>query len=235
MKGCYKFMGYLIRELPESERPRERFKEYGVESLSNEELISILIRTGTANKSVRDVSLNLLQEIGLDDLKNTSYKTLKSIKGIGEVKAMTLLSAVELGKRVFCGSSNLKRINNSLDVYNLTKGEMMDKLQEQFMVIYLDTLNNVLLKKILFIGTVNRSEIASRDIFREAVKNNATKIILVHNHPAGSVNPSNADLYLTQELVNLGKMLEIKVLDHIIIGKNNYYSIKERYGDIFAS
>lgn len=228
-------MSYLIRELPESERPRERFKKYGVESLSDEELISILIRTGTKQKSVKDVSLNLLKEIKLNDLNNTSYKTLKNIKGIGEVKAITLLSAIELGKRVMNIEHISEKIRTSKDVYNLTKNEMSNKLQEQFMAIYLDNLNNVILKKILFIGTVNKSEITPRDIFREAVKNNAPKIILVHNHPAGSVMPSESDIYLTKELIKLGKMLGIKVLDHIIIGKNNYYSIKESCGDIFAS
>lgn len=228
-------MSYLIRELPESERPRERFKKYGVESLSDEELISILIRTGTKQKSVKDVSLNLLKEIKLTDLNNTSYKTLKNIKGIGEVKAITLLSAIELGKRVANNDYNFEKIKNSQDVYNIAKNEMSNKLQEQFMTIYLDNLNNIILKKILFIGTVNKSEVTPRDIFREAVKNNASKMILVHNHPAGSVTPSQSDIYLTQELVKLGEMLGIKVLDHIIIGKNNYYSMKESRGDIFAS
>lgn len=228
-------MSYMIKELPETSRPRERFKKYGAEALSDEELISILLRTGTKSKSVKEVSLNLLKEISLKDLKDTNYNTLKCIKGIGEVKAITLLASIELGKRILSEKNDKSKIRNADDAYNIASYEMSNKLQEQFMTIYLDTLNNVIMKKILFIGTVNKSSITPRDIFREAVKCNATKIILVHNHPAGSVNPSTSDIYLTQELVKLGEMLEIKVLDHIIIGNNNYYSIKERYGDLFAS
>ncbi len=228
-------MGYLIKDLPKSERPRERFKKYGASALSDEELISILIRTGTSNISVRDVSLNLLKEINISELNNISYKTLNNIKGIGEVKAMTLLCAVELGKRALNEVQNISKIKTANDVYQLAKVEMENNLQERFMTIYLNSNNNVIFKKVLFIGTVNESRINPRDIFREAVKNNATKIILVHNHPTGNVNPSKSDLYLTQELSKLGEMLSITVLDHIIIGKNNYYSIKERYGDLFVS
>lgn len=228
-------MSYLIRELPEGERPRERFKEYGVESLSDEELISILIRTGTSSKSVKDVSMNLLQEISLRDLKNINYKTLKNIKGIGEVKAITILTAIELGRRVLQDKKMVEKIKSASDVYAIVAYEMEDKLQEQFMVIYLDNLNHVLLKKILFIGTANKSDVVPRDIFREAVKNNATRMILVHNHPSGEVLPSKSDIHLTKKIVNLGEMLGIQVLDHIIIGKNKYYSMKERAGDLFAS
>lgn len=227
-------MSYLIRELPLSERPRERFKKYGVESLSNEELLSILIRTGVGNKSVKDLSLEILKNIDIHDLANINYNTLKKIKGIGEVKAITIISAIEFGKRVLSKKDLIYQIKTGDDVYNLVKDEMENQLQEKFMVLYLDTKKFVILKKVIFVGTVNSSSVTARDVFREGVKLNSASMILVHNHPAGSVSPSYDDIYLTNEFIKLGRMMGISVIDHIIIGKNNYYSFRESKGDLFA-
>jgi len=228
-------MSFMIKEIPIAERPRERFKKYGVGSLSNEELLSILIRTGTPNRSVKDVSLNLLQEIDIQDLVTTNYKTLKKIKGIGEVKAITILSAIELGKRALKRKETVGHISRGDDVYYLVKEELENELQENFMVIYLDTKYNILFKKVLFVGTVNKSKVTARDVFREAVKNNATYMILAHNHPAGTIKPSIEDINLTKELIKLGKMMDIEVIDHVIIGNNRYYSLRESNGDLFAT
>jgi len=226
-------MSYLIRELPLEERPRERFKYYGVESLSNEELLSILIRTGTKNKSVKELSIELLNEIKINDFSNLDYHTLSNIKGLGEVKAITIISAIEFGKRVLSKKNLVIKINNGNDIYNLVKDDMEISLQEKFMAIYLDTRNYVILKKIIFIGTVNESNVVPRDVFREGVKVNATRFILVHNHPAGSIKPSMEDIYLTNEFIKLGKMMGISLLDHLIIGNNDYYSFRENMTEIF--
>lgn len=228
-------MSYLIKEIPLEERPRERFKKYGVEALSNEELLSILLRTGTGNKSVKEVSLDILKLYKINELKDISFNSLKEIKGVGEVKAITILSAIEFGKRVLSRKDLVSQIKTGLDVFNLVKDEMDNLLQEKFMTIYLDTKNMVIEKKVLFVGTVNGSSITPRDVFREAVKLNSARMILVHNHPAGSINPSYEDVYLTNEFIKLGRMMGISVIDHIIIGKNNYYSFRENKGDLFEA
>ncbi len=227
-------MSYLIKELPDEERPRERFKKYGVKALSNEELLSILLRTGTVNKSVKDVSTDILKEIKLHDLDHINYNSLKKIKGIGEVKAITLLSAIEFGRRVLTKEDLVTQIRSSKDAYDLVKDELENELQEKFLAIYLNTRKYVVEKKIIFIGTVNNSNVTARDVFRDAVRCNACAMIIVHNHPAGSISPSFDDVKLTNEFIRLGRLLGIQVIDHLIIGKNNYYSFRESDGDLFA-
>lgn len=227
-------MSYLIKELPIEERPRERFKKYGVEALSNEELLSILLRTGTSNKSVKEVSIDVLRKININDLVNYDFNTLKDIKGVGEVKAITIISAIEFGKRALSKSDLTKQIRTGDDVYYLVKDDLENSLQEKFLVVYLDTKKYVISKKIIFVGTVNSSSITPRDVFREGVKLNSVSMILVHNHPAGSVTPSYEDIYLTNEFIKLGRMMGISVIDHLIVGKNNYYSFRESNGDLFV-
>ena len=227
-------MSYLIKELPISERPRERFKKYGVEALSNEELLSILLRTGTSSKSVKDLSIDILRKININDLVNYDFNSLKSIKGVGEVKAITIISAIEFGKRALSKMDLIDQIKTGDDVFYLVKDEMENSLQEKFLVVYLDTKKFVISKKVIFVGTVNSSSITPRDVFREAVKLNSVGMILVHNHPAGSILPSYEDVYMTNEFIKLGRMMGISVIDHIIIGKNNYYSFRESNGDLFV-
>lgn len=227
-------MSYLIKEMNEEERPRERFKKYGVGALSNEELLAILLRCGTKSKSVKDVSSDLLKLVRINEFDQVDYNYLKSIKGIGEVKALTLVSAIEFGRRVLNKVDLSKQIKCSLDVYNLVKDELEYELQEKLLVIFLNTRKYVICKKIIFIGTVNSSVVHARDVFREAVKCNAVSIILVHNHPAGSVNPSMQDINMTNNFIRIGRIMDIDVIDHIIIGKNNYYSFLESNGDLFA-
>ena len=170
---------------------------------------------------------------GINDLENINFNVLKSIKGVGEVKAITILSAIEFGRRVISKKDLIFQIKNGDDLYNLVKDEMENILQEKFMAVYLDTKNMVIEKKVIFVGTVNSSSVTPRDVFREAVKLNSARMILVHNHPAGSVNPSYEDVYLTNEFIKLGNMMGISVIDHIIIGNNRYYSLRENNGDLF--
>ena len=227
-------MSYLIKEMCEEERPRERFKKYGVEALSNEELLAILLRSGIKSKSVKEVSSELLKLVNINDFDTIDYNYLKNIKGIGDVKALTLISAIEFGKRVLNKIDLNKQIKCSLDVYNLVKHELEHELQEKLLVIFLNTRKYVINKKVVFIGTVNSSIVHARDVFREAVKCNAVSLILVHNHPAGSINPSFQDVNMTNNFISIGKMIGIDVIDHIIIGKNSYYSFLESNGDLFA-
>ena len=227
-------MSLMIRDMNEEELPRERLMKYGVKYLSNEELLSIILRTGTRNKSVKDLSIELLSKYNIKELSNISYNALANIKGIGSVKAVTLLASLEIGKRIE-KDNNIKRIKTSDDIYNYVRYELEDSLQEKFLCVYLDSKNNIITSKVLFIGTVDCSNIYPRDIFREAVKNNASGLILVHNHPSGITNPSLADNMLTSKVIKLGKELSIKVLDHVIIGNNNYYSFLENNNELFNS
>ena len=227
-------MSYLIKEMNDDERPRERFKKYGVEALSNTELLSILMRCGTKSKSVMEVSSDLLKIYNMNDFSNINYNVLKDIKGIGEVKAMTLISAIEFGKRVLNKVDLNKQIRCSNDVYELVKSDLENELQEKLLVIFLNTRKYVIDKKIIFIGTVNSSVVHARDVFREAVKCNAVSLILVHNHPAGSIKPSYQDMEMTNKFISIGRLMDIDVIDHLIIGKNSYYSFLESNGDLFA-
>ena len=226
-------MSYLIKEMNFEERPRERFKKYGVEALSNEELLSILMRCGTKSKSVKELSMELMKEIDVHQFAKINYNALKKIKGIGEVKAITILSAIEFGKRVFSKSDMSKQIRCGEDVYLLVKDELAYEIQEKFMVILLDTKKHVIDKRVIFVGTANSSSIVPRDVFREGVRCNAVGMILVHNHPAGSIEPSYEDVYLTNDFIRLGKMMGIDILDHIIISRDDYYSMRLNNEELF--
>ena len=215
----------LIKNIPEFDRPRERFKKYGVENLSNNELISIILSSGTKNISVKELSSNILGKLDdISDLKDMTLNKLKQTKGIGEVKAITLLSALELGKRVYYEKNISKIKMNSADkIYNYMKDIVCNKNQEYFYALYLDSKKNLIDKKLLFIGTINKSIVHPREIFKYAYLLSASSIVCIHNHPSGDPLPSKEDMLITKHLVDIGKMQGISVVDHIIIG-NNYYS-----------
>lgn len=222
----------LIKNIPEFDRPRERFKKYGVENLSNNELISIILSSGTKNISVKELSSNILGKLDdISDLKDMTLNKLKQTKGIGEVKAIILLSALELGKRVYYEKNISKIKMNSADkIYNYMKDIVYNKNQEYFYALYLDSKKNLIDKKLLFIGTINKSIVHPREIFKYAYLLSASSIVCIHNHPSGDPLPSKEDMLITKHLVDIGKIQGISVVDHIIIG-NNYYSFYEN-GDI---
>ena len=219
-------MKVLIKDIPILDRPRERFIKYGVINLSNEELLSIVLKTGYKGYSVKDISNNILKEIkDITDLKEISLNKLKNIKGIGEVKAITLLSSIELGRRVYSMNNNINiKLNNSKEIYNYIKDKLIYKKQEYFYTLYLDNNNKLIEDKLLFIGTLNKANIHPREIFKYAYINNSNKVILIHNHPSNNVLPSKEDIILTKNIIEIGKIQDIEILDHIIIGNNNYYS-----------
>lgn len=223
-------MTVLIKDIPRHDRPIERLLNYGSESLSNVELLTILIKTGTKEKSAKDLAEEILKMVNnISDLKNLDLEQLKLIKGIGTVKAANILAALELTKRInnqVYSLNNLKIINSSL-VFDYYKDRIGDKLQEYFYCIYLNTAKNVIKDKLLFIGTINQSLVHPREIFKEAYLISASGIICVHNHPAGSIYPSKEDIKLTNKLVEIGNLLGIKIIDHVIITKDNYYSFFE--------
>ena len=223
-------MNVLIKDIPLNERPRERLINKGVEYLSNEDLLAILLKTGTKDYSVKVLASNILKQIeDINNLKEINLESLIKIKGIGKVKACEILAAIELGKRLNKKIDNLNQIKiySSSSIYEYYQDKLGDKLQENFYCVYLDTKNHIIKDKLLFIGTINESLIHPREIFKEAYLLSASSIICIHNHPSGNVNPSNNDIIMTKQLIEVGKILGIKVLDHIIIGKNNYFSFSD--------
>ena len=177
----------LIKDIPIKERPRERFKLYGKENVSNEELLSIILNTGVKNKSVKELSNSILSKMNdISDLKNMTLNNLKKINGIGEAKAIKILAAIELGKRVYYmnNTHNIK-MDSPDKIYEYIKGEVEGLEQEHFYALYLDSKKNLIDKKLLFIGTLNRSIVHPREIFKHAYLLSASSIICVHNHPSG--------------------------------------------------
>ena len=206
----------MIKDIPVEQRPRERLIKYGVSSLSNQELLSIILKSGTKSKSVYDLSDEILNKLsGINNLKDYELNFLTSIKGIGVAKACEVLSAIELGKRIYCDSNNLgNRIHSSKDVF-------LD------MKYYLNNKNQILERKLLFMGTVNKSIVHPREVFKYAYLSSASSIICVHNHPSGDVTPSKEDIFLTKSLIQIGKVQSIPILDHIIMSDSTYYSMAD--------
>lgn len=218
-----------IKDIPNQERPRERLIKYGSSNLSNEELLSILLKTGTKKYSVKQIALILLSEIkDITKLKDITLNKLKKIDGIGEVKAIELLASIELGKRIYIQSEkeNVK-LNNSEKIYNYFKEIFLEEKQEHFYAIYLDSKSKLISYKLLFKGTLNSSCVHPREVFKYACLESAYSIIVIHNHPSGDVTPSNEDEETTYKLMNIGKIIGIPVIDHIIIGKEKYFSFYE--------
>lgn len=219
----------MMKDIPPLERPRERFIKLGGEYLSNEEILSIVLKTGSKSINVKELSNNILKEVkDIRNLKDYPLSKLVKINGIKEVKAVTLLAAIELGKRVYGEKNELYiKLDNSKKVYNFIKNDLINKKQEYFYSIYLDSKKNLIEKKLLFIGTLNKANVHPREIFKYACILSSASIILVHNHPSNDVLPSKEDIILTNNLVNIGKTIGINVIDHIIVGNNNYYSLYE--------
>lgn len=219
---------YKIKEIPVSERPRERLKNIGVDNLSNTELLSIILKSGTVNKNVTELATELLNSYTLSDLKNISINGLKNIKGIGEVKAMELLATIELGKRIFVQDEKiLETYTNPKDIWEKTKYLFKDVKQEYLYALYFDNKQRLIEKKLLFIGTVNQSVVHPREIFKEAYRLSASSIICIHNHPSNDTTPSKQDIIFTENLFKIGAIQGIPILDHIIVSENKYFSFYE--------
>ncbi len=218
---------YKIKELPETERPRERLKQVGVENLTNKELLSIILKTGLKNKNVSEISLEVLKKYQLKDLKDISLEELKQIKGIGEVKAIEVIASIELGKRILLKKEESIKLDNPTSIWKDALYYLSGKKQEYFYGYYFNPKQELIERKCLFIGTVNSSITHTREVFKEAYKVSASSIICIHNHPSNDVTPSKEDIQFTNALIETGKIQGIPVLDHMIIGENQYYSFYE--------
>lgn len=226
-----------IKDLPVLERPRERLINYGKEYVSNEELIAILLKTGTKNKSVKDLASEVLQRINsINNLENININTFDNICGLGKVKTIELMAAIELGKRIFLKNENIDKVfyDNPDTIYKDNLYLFKGKKQEYFYAIYLDSKNNLIERKLLFMGTINRSIVHPREIFKEAYLSSASKIICMHNHPSGDITPSMEDIRLTKALIEIGKLQGITLTDHLIIGDDKFYSFYNERRDMFT-
>ena len=214
-----------IKELPITERPRERLIKYGANSLSLKELLTIILKSGTKNNDIENLSNDIMKLIGqVDSLGNISIHQLLKLKGMGQAKACTLLATIELGKRVIKEKNEKLDFSNPDDIYKYFK-ELYDGIkQEEFYCLYLDNKKRLIEKKLLFRGTINQSLIHPREIFKEAYMLSASFIICIHNHPTGDVTPSIADIESTKLIYQLSKIHAIGLIDHIIIGYDKYYS-----------
>lgn len=219
-----------FKELPAEEKPRERLLLYGVENLSNEELLMILLKTGTKKCSVKELALEVLAKSGgIQNLKKMTLNHLKEIKGIGMVKAIEMVAMIELSNRmqVDVTEKEMMSCTDPKTIIRYFHSLFQDKLQEEFYVIYLDNKKRYLDKKKLFVGSINASIVHPREIFRNAYLVSASFIICIHNHPSGDPTPSQEDIVLTRNLQSIGQMHAIYLVDHIIIGQKCYYSFYE--------
>ena len=214
--------------------PYERFLKYGADSLTDAELLAIIIRTGTGKLSAVDIGNRLLTmsdryEKGLSGICHLTKEEIMSIPGIGEVKAVKLMCISELSKRIArSGAIQRLRFNSPKSIASYYMEELCHKEKEQVHLLCFNNQLELLCEELLTVGTVNTSLLSVRDVFVSAVKNRAVNIVLIHNHPGGNPAPSTADLKLTEDIKNAGELLEIRLRDHIIIGNHRYYSFKEQ-------
>ncbi|MCP4358547.1 MAG: JAB domain-containing protein [Chloroflexi bacterium] len=220
----------MIRDMAEGERPRERLMLVGSTAVSTAELLAIILRTGVGGENVLRLAERLLMHFqDLPGLAHASIAELMSVKGIGPAKAVEIKAALEIGRRLMASAPQEKpKVTTPADAANLLMSEMMFLEKEHLKLILLDTRNSVLRTPTIYVGSLNASVVRIGELFREAIKDNAAAFIVAHNHPSGDPSPSPEDIRVTRQLVQAGKLLDIDVLDHIIIGRQRFVSLKER-------
>ena len=227
-------MDYLtIKEMPEDARPRERLERSGPGALSNQELLAITLTTGSVSGGKKYTAIDLATQLltsfeSLKGIAQADFVQLQEISGIGPAKACQIMAAFELGKRVAMFAGNTKPvIRQPTDIFEYFRDEMSLLPKEVFRVVVLDTKNRIVKEKIISEGTLNASIVHPRDVFRFAVVHSAAAVILLHNHPSGDPTPSRDDIQITKRLIEAGRLMDISVLDHIVIGDGNFISMKE--------
>lgn len=217
-----------IKELPPDERPRERLKLRGPASLSDGDLLAIILNTGIVGEGVTEVAQRLLAHHGgLRGLFQMDVAELARIRGLGDAKAVRLKAALELGRRLAALSPDGRpQVGSPDDVANLLQIEMAALEQEQLRVVLLDTKHRIVATRTVYQGSVNQAQVRVAEVYRDAVRQNATAIVAVHNHPSGDPTPSAADVALTVELTQAGALLDIELLDHLIIGQGRWVSLR---------
>jgi len=220
----------MIRDVHTADRPRERLVNQGATSLSNQELIAIMLRTGTRQESVLHLANRVLNHFEqIQQLKDASIEELTSINGIGQAKAVQLLAAVELGRRLSSKQTDAKfTIRSPKDAASFLMTDMTSLKQEHFVVLFLNIKNQVLHRQTIFVGSLNASIVHPREIFREAVRRSAASIVCAHNHPSGNPAPSPEDIAVTKRLMEAGSIVGLELLDHMIIGDHQFISLNEK-------
>ncbi|EGO64412.1 RadC family protein [Acetonema longum] len=219
-----------IKELPEEARPRERLLSFGPQSLSSAELLAILIRTGTPQESALRIAEKMLKQYdGVSGLSGVTPQELSRMKGVGAAKAVSIIAALEIGKRLSTATPHDRPvIRHPGDAADLLMPRLRYETKEHFIAILLSTKNHVLATPTVSIGSLNASVAHPRELFREVINYAAAAVIVAHNHPSGDPSPSKEDIALTRKLVEIGQLIEIPVLDHVIIGDGKYVSMKEK-------
>lgn len=214
-----------IKDLPKIERPREKLIKYGPEKLSNSELLAILLRSGKKGENVIELANKILKKFGARNLPNLNFKKLKTYSGLGPAKACEIIACFELGKRLLKGKKAILLLNPA-QVFQELKDIRKNK-KEYFVIFYLDTRNQEIKREIISIGSLNASLVHPREVFEPAVKYSAAQIIVAHNHPSDDPEPSEDDLKMTKRLIKAGEILGIEIIDHVIVSKNHFISLKE--------
>jgi len=221
---------YTIRDLPEETRPRERLARLGPQALSDAELIAIILRNGAQGVNVIDMATNLARFYRtLPALARASFSDLQQHHGVGKAKASQIMAAIELGRRVMrAAPEDRPRVDSPQSVVQLLLSELAYADQEHVKVVLIDTRNFVIATPTIYKGTLNTTSIRVGEIFKEAIRRNAAAIIIAHNHPSGDPTPSPEDVVLTRRIVEAGKLLNITVMDHLILGHGRWVSMKDR-------
>ena len=217
-----------IKDLPKHKRPREKLLEKGVENLTNSELLAILLRTGIKGKSVLEIARIILKKYKLKGLLSIQKENLKKITGINDSKICTVLAAFELTKRATKSFKNTLPVINSIQSALDQLSELRNYKKEHFIALYLNARKQMIGKETISIGSLNTSLVYPRDVFQPAIKNFAETIIIAHNHPSNDKKPSKEDILVTENLARSGKILDIKLKDHLIITKDDYFSFQEK-------
>ncbi|MCH7850097.1 MAG: DNA repair protein RadC [Nanoarchaeota archaeon] len=217
-----------IKTLPSEERPREKLLKHGARSLTNSELLAIILRTGNKKENVLELSNKFFTKYNLKSLSRLKTSTLKKQLGIGDAKACQIMACFELGKRLSAFKEEIKpQIKSAKDIANIFIPKMNSLEKEHFIGVYLDSRRRIIKQETIFIGSLNESIVHPREIFKIAIEENAAAIIILHNHPSGDSTPSSFDIKITKELIKAGELLGIQILDHIIIGGGKFVSLKE--------
>lgn len=212
-----------IKDLPRVDRPREKLIKYGAGRLSNSELLAILLGTGIRGINVVELSNKILKKFSGNNLTEAGVKELKSTTGLGVAKACVIVACFELGKRLLKEKKS-ELILSPEDVWNQLK-DIRNNKKEHFVIFYLDTRNQEICREIISIGTLNESLVHPREVFEPAIRNSAAQIIIAHNHPSGNPEPSEEDIKITEKLTEAGKLLSIELFDHIIVTKEDFFSM----------
>lgn len=215
-----------MKEILALDRPREKIAHKGVAVLSDQELIEAIVGKGTKKKDVREIAKEILVMIKLNP-RHPNYEDLQEIEGVGPTRASQIMACIELGRRYFKPTDQSQKVMKPEDILSLVT-EIKEKRQEHFVCITLNGAGEMIDKRVITVGLLNHSLVHPREVFADAITDRAASIICVHNHPSGSIEPSSQDILITNQLKDAGTLLGIQLLDHIIVTKNGYCSMKEK-------